>query len=367
MTDAKAAQDALTAAAQAVAAVIAEQGASLNSLSLLVDDLTGDNVALQAQLDTANATIASLTAKLSDQRTTIIADTSGKVDVVDVIQSQLKGKTFLPVGRYLVSPKAGYAALTLPTGTDLLMDPNAVLVMKPNALPRYYLLWAHDANVVVEGGQLLGDRLQHDYSSGGTHEWGFGFKVTGTSVVKAKNVQASMFTGDGFCGSGASLTLENCISRFNRRQGLSGTAGTTTVLGGEYTDTGDYRDPVTKVLLSTGTKPMAGIDFEPDNPDTVQVVNARVSGAVIARNQGAGIESHRGVLNTSIENCKGDANGTGMVIVGSKGGTITNSPLTGRWGNLRFGTDGVPATGWTVDTASASKISIGTGCDVVVK
>lgn len=54
-------------------------------------------------------------------------------------------------------------------------------------------------NVCIEGITIKGDRETHDYSSGGTHEWGYGIECKNScNNILIKNCEVFECTGDGF-------------------------------------------------------------------------------------------------------------------------------------------------------------------------
>ncbi|MFL1895418.1 hypothetical protein ACJRPK_06920 [Aquimarina sp. 2-A2] len=96
------------------------------------------------------------------------------------------------------------AAIKLPSNFTLKMTNNTHLRVQPNNYKKHTLLsiTGGNDNVVIEGGNLYGDRDEHDYSSGGTHEWGHILQVKGTSNSTIKGVTFRNATGDGLNISG---------------------------------------------------------------------------------------------------------------------------------------------------------------------
>ena len=250
MIDAQAALAAAHSALQTVADAFAEQGVTLSKLSLERDALAEANIALQAQLDTANQTIAVLTDPWRE------VDKSGLVDVTAKVQAILDrgGVSKMPAGRYLIDPVAG---LKVRAGSTLNMALDTVLVVKPNAASRYAALTV-ESDATVDGGVIWGERLLHDYSSGGTHEWGYGVKVAGDRA-KVSNLTVVECTGDGVIVSGDDVTLTRVVSLRNRRQGMSVFAAKgLRCIECEFGETGAFEG-------NPGTAPQAGVDIEPDS------------------------------------------------------------------------------------------------------
>jgi hypothetical protein len=107
-----------------------------------------------------------------------------------------------------------YQTVVLPSGTYLI-DKNSqvnllssthykfydcLFVKEPNPSPRYTVLLCDNVtNVTIEGATIQGDRERHDYSSGGTHEWGHGIDCRNSCYnIVIKHCEVFDCTGDGF-------------------------------------------------------------------------------------------------------------------------------------------------------------------------
>lgn len=104
--------------------------------------------------------------------------------------------------------------------------------------------------VTVKGGKLVGDKDSHDYSSGGTHESGYGFCVYFAKNITIDNVEICNMTGDGIYTSCDSIRIVNCNIHDCRRQGIS-------FVGGRYGEIA-----YNKITKIRGTEPQSGIDME---------------------------------------------------------------------------------------------------------
>jgi len=315
--------------AQASAALDAERVASQNVLAAekaSADALSAANVQLQAQLDTANATIASLKAA-ADPWSAV--DKTGATDVTDKVQALISKGLAIPAGKYLIDPSK--PLLVSVAGSTLTMDPNAVLIAKPNNLPRYYLIRVTADDCKVTGGQLVGDRLQHTYTAGSTHEWGLGISVSGNRCT-ISNVKVSGCTGDGIGVTGDNCTIgPGVVSTGNRRNNMSiyGVANAL-VKDSEFSKAGNGGNPDPAGL----TGPFSGIDVEPDRAATTTVT---IQNCQILDNQKAGVcdwlRSEVGGSMTVTLNgntITGNANGihakalAGKITVTVNGNTLTN-------------------------------------------
>src|SRR5690625_2225657 len=93
------------------------------------------------------------------------------------------------------------------------MSDNTILQKEPNGYEEYSVLnvGAGVKNVVIQGGTLIGDREQHNYSgkssdsSAGTHEWGHGISIVGGKNITVDGVKIKEFTGDGIYIGGSTI------------------------------------------------------------------------------------------------------------------------------------------------------------------
>jgi hypothetical protein len=186
------------------------------------------------------------------------------------------GTVLVPDGTYMVAA-VGDRQLKIKNSTTLKLSSGATIKAIPNNSVKYAVLTvAGSANVTVSGGTLEGDRAQHTGQGG---EWGMGINIIGG----AKNVTLSGVTskemwGDGYYIDGAQgVTMCSVTADHNRRQGLS------------VIDV-DGLDVTGSVFSNTqGTRPMAGIDLEPDN-EKQRVTNVRVRNSKFLHNKGPGIQ-----------------------------------------------------------------------------
>jgi hypothetical protein len=294
MTDTK---DLLAQAQVALEAERMQAQAAMDALNATNDSLSAANVQLQAQLDTANATIAQLQAQNDPWA---LVDKTGATDVTDKVQALISKGVAVPAGKYLIDAVKGLKVASAK------LDPNAILVAKPNGQPRYCMV---EVSGSIEGGQIIGDRDTHDYSTiTSTHEWGYGLKLL--DGAKATGVQVSKCTGDGVAVVGDNVTLDHVISRFNRRQGMSVFSCTgLRAYDCEFTDTS-----------GAPNGPCAGVDFEPDNGS---ITDARLERCV-SRNNRAGFlawvrQTVSGNVDVTLVDCITDNNANGVHAKGLDG------------------------------------------------
>jgi hypothetical protein len=110
-----------------------------------------------------------------------------------------------------------YQIIILPKG-NYLVDKNSFVTLHSNSNYKFYgcvftkesnnltgynvLLCDSIKNVIIEGATVKGDRETHNYSSGGTHEWGYGIECKNACYnILIKDCDVSECTGDGFATS----------------------------------------------------------------------------------------------------------------------------------------------------------------------
>ena len=205
----------------------------------------------------------------------------GRIDDTSALQAAFDkvagsgGTVFVPDGTYMVDAVSDHR-LKLRTNTTLKLSPGATIKAIANGSGGYALLTVADvSDVTIRGGTLEGDRSQHTSNEG---EWGMGVNILkGAKNVTVSGVTSKEMWGDGFYVQGAkNVTFCSVVSDHNRRQGLS----VIEVDGLEVTNS---------VFSNTqGTRPMAGIDLEPDDVKQ-HISNVRIHNSKFLNNKGPGI------------------------------------------------------------------------------
>ncbi|GLQ87359.1 right-handed parallel beta-helix repeat-containing protein [Dyella flagellata] len=251
---------------------------------------------------------------------------NGSADDTAAIQAAINalpstgGTVEVPAGTYMINALKGVG---LRSHTRLLLDTGATLQAIPNSASRYWVVRAWNVNnVEIAGGTVLGERSQHQ---GTTGEWGYGINISASSYVYVHDISVANSWGDGLLvgasGSGAtvvpsySVTLNNVKSNNNRRQGLSILPSNQVyVVNSSFTG-------------SNGTLPQAGIDIEPSTQGPTQ--NVRLENTTLSGNLGNGLEVHNNVSNLTLNNVTAQNNqGFGVYTGGPNGVVITNSNIT---------------------------------------
>lgn len=151
--------------------------------------------------------------------------------------------------------------------------------IEDNASLRYTILQIVNCNsAYIHDGEIVGDRINHDYTPTGSHEFGYGVHIMGKNA-KLERLNIHDFTGDGlnvsswynyhigsYVSEVDSCYVINCEIHHCRRQGITygGCKETTScnIIDCHIHDIGTSND-------IAGTAPMAGIDVEPENPEKV--------------------------------------------------------------------------------------------------
>jgi polygalacturonase len=205
----------------------------------------------------------------------------GRTDDTAAIQAAIdavggtKGTVVVPNGTYLIDA-AGQERIKLKSDMVLKLSDRAMLKAIPTDATSYALLTIADAsNVWVIGGTLEGERDRHKGKSG---EWGMGISIgEGAKHITIMSLTSRKMWGDGFYVKGAEdVRFCGVTADANRRQGLSIIdADGLLVLKSVFKNT-------------RGTRPSAGIDFEP-NKESQEISNVRIESSKFLDNAGAGI------------------------------------------------------------------------------
>jgi len=244
----------------------------------------------------------------------------GRHDDTSAIQAAINslpstgGIVTIPAGTYMINTST---KINLRSKMHLKLDPGAILKAKTSSQSRHYILYVNGkSDVEISGGQLVGDRDTHVYSGGGTHEWGHGISILGSTRVTVRDMRISKCTGDGVClgGRANDVVIGNIISTGNRRQGLSLTAcSNIKVYDSEFSYT-------------KGTSPECGIDLEPDGTATctsILIQNCRLN-----NNNKYGINIWKQVSGVTIDRCTLERNGSlGMGTYGCSNIKFTNNTV----------------------------------------
>jgi Pectate lyase superfamily protein len=234
-------------------------------------------VPVQAQEGCAEAPASTLVINVKDKG----AKGDGETDDTAAIQAAIDevggtgGTVFVPKGTYMVDT-VGKGRLALKSDMSLKLSKETTLKAIPNDSDKYSILSISGvSNVTVTGGALEGEREEHKGKSG---EWGFGILIDrGASHIGISGLTVKKMWGDGFYVQGASdVRFCSVIADGNRRQGLSIiSADGLLVLNSTFKNT-------------QGTRPGAGIDFEPDDADQ-KVTDVHIERSQFLDNAGPGI------------------------------------------------------------------------------
>lgn len=161
-------------------------------------------------------------------------------------------------------------AVNVPGEFNLVMTDNTHLRVYPNSEEKYALLAVRDVrDVTITGGNLHGDRDEHDYSAGGSMEWGHLLDLHAAVNARVTGVRMSMALGDGMKIHSLRHTFEpnyapshniyvsDCVFDNNRRNNLSITDGYDITI-----DNNTFLNASNDTPNSEGVAPGFGIDVE---------------------------------------------------------------------------------------------------------
>lgn len=191
---------------------------------------------------------------------------------------------------YVWTNAKGYndRAIHLPSDFHLKMNNETFLRLQPNFWPRGRFLGVYnESNVQITGGNLIGDRYEHDYSPindevglpRNSHEWPGIIIISGSENVVLDGVYMAESTGDALI-LGASghrtnpntkfnknVIARNCTMHESRRNNISITDGEDLIIEGCIISDAGLGDNIfegnTKIISSAGIAPKVGIDIEP--------------------------------------------------------------------------------------------------------
>ena len=183
---------------------------------------------------------------IDDKGSNAIETTEGLNRALEYASSKSFYKVHIPKGTYLIDsvnttkrlPEFG-GGINVPSNIELILHPEAIFKVLPNDSQGYSCFYIGQAsNVTIRGGQIIGDRYEHDYSKINaiqkTHEWGYGIHVHGSSNVLIDGVHVSDCIGDniwiaadgmmntsGKYTPSRSVTVQKCTLKRGRRNNLA--------------------------------------------------------------------------------------------------------------------------------------------------
>jgi parallel beta-helix repeat protein len=304
------------------------------------------------------------------KKTPFNAKGDGKTDDTAAIQSAINavagtgGTVVVPSGTYMVDTHYnGSFGIRLGSKMTFAMASGAVLQAITNDFDGYSILTAGSVdNVTITGGTITGDRSTH---TGTTGEYGMGLYIGNSSNITVAGLLVNECWGDGIYveNRSSNITVTNCVSDHNRRQGLSiVSVDGMTVTGSTFKNT-------------QGTPPELGIDVE--NNRGLIVNNLRVSGCTILNNAGGGVTfgfrddfvAPTAITNTVFDSNTVISNGTNPynssvmagIFVGHNNGsvTISNNNVSNSLGQGINISDRAQDTIVTGNTVTGTRINAG--------
>ena len=258
----------------------------------------------------------------------------GATDDSAAIQSALDAASaahatvVVPPGTYRVLSTLNVGSDTTIVGTGTI---DAVIPGDENPV-----FWIHADDVCIEGISVVGNKAEYAEVT----EFKHGFSICSSNRVTLRDVTTTDNKGDGVLisageviGSGegdpsTAVVLENVVSEYNHRQGLSIVAGVDVrVLGGSFSYT-------------SGTLPQSGIDIEPDNTDhSVEAIS--IIGVSTVSNAGSGIlialrdaDNHAGITISGGRSADNDGHGVGVLSNAARSIVVENMVVENNVGGV---------------------------------
>lgn len=204
----------------------------------------------------------------------IANDTFAIQSAIDYIGVNGGGSIYIPNGIYMidctVQRVVNCGLLITQNNTDIILQSGAVLKAMPNASNSYnYLVCFYRmSHGSISGGTLEGDRIEHDYTLTGTHEFGMGVVTDGAVHIVIEKIYIKNFTGDGIfiwgSNSGGSgyiksqyITIKNNTIDMSRRNNITVGVATDVTIENNFILNAGENDKI-----NDGTNPKSGIDIE---------------------------------------------------------------------------------------------------------
>ena len=177
-----------------------------------------------------------------------------------------KGSFVIPEGEHIVRITEEKGAwLTVGDSTELVIDGN--LRLEGNEWRSCDIIRVKGSHVRIHGkGSIVGDRWTHQGEEG---EWGMGIRLYGAEDVTVSGLTIANCWGDCIYIGGETerVTIDSCVLRGSRRQGISITKGN------------DVTVSDCQIADISGTNPQYAIDIEPNRHcvvDNVLIKNVSV-------------------------------------------------------------------------------------------
>lgn len=202
------------------------------------------------------------------------------VDHTDILQDVFNQHKIIVLPKIKIN--INYVGVNLKEGTQLYFQKGSILKMIPNDKEKYSIININKVeNVSVYNAQLVGDRELHKGNNG---EWGMGLSIRSSENINIYNSYIKNTWGDGiYIGKAGStkainnkILVKGGIIDFTRRNGISITSGK------------DIKIEAVSIYNIYGTKPMEGIDIEP-NKNSIAIGNITLKDIKTYNNAFAGI------------------------------------------------------------------------------
>lgn len=190
---------------------------------------------------------------------------------------------------------------------------NAIIKRKSTNSTNYYMLnIGNKNNVTIKGAHLIGDKDEH---TGTTGEWGYGIHVYSSQNINIEDCIIEKTWGDGiyigYSYAEASTQIPKYIYVNNvkiincSRNGISVCSGEDIIITNSY------------IYGTTRTNPKAGIDIEPEAPESINpyLKNVTIDNIITEANiVGIGLTTNKQIENLTINNHSSNMESEGFVV-----------------------------------------------------
>ncbi len=206
--------------------------------------------------------------------------TDGTIDYTEYIQRTLDSncKVIFPPFPILINENG----LKIPSDSRIVFSKGSVLKLKPNKKSNYKILEMRNvSNIVLHNPVIEGDRYSHLGTDG---EAGMGIAIYSSKNIVIHQPNIQFCWGDGiYIGKQRmskppeNIVISGGITNRNRRNNITITSGVGITIKNHTASQAD------------GTKPMAGLDIEPNSPEHI-IDSIKILNLTTKNNVGKGIQ-----------------------------------------------------------------------------
>ena len=234
--------------------------------------------------------------------------TTDETEKLNKFFSQPIEKYIINNGTYLID-----GDININSNSYVVFMENAIIKRKSTNSTHYYMLnIGNKNNVTIKGAHLIGDKDEH---SGTTGEWGYGIHIYSSQNINIEDCIIEKTWGDGIYIGYSYAEVSTQIPRYIyvnnvkiincSRNGISVCSGEDIIITNSY------------IYGTTRTNPKAGIDIEPEAPESINpyLKNVTIDNIITEANGiGIGLTTNKQVENLTINNHVSNMESEGFVV-----------------------------------------------------